>query len=153
MQLNKFASIPHPAADYAADYLEATRRIAAWPGNGTSNIIDPCQVQFLTHQDKAERAIVLFHGYTACPDQFYRLGTTFHNLGYNVLIPRMRYHGRRDRLTSSQARLTAATLVAVANDAVDIAHGLGRQVQVMGLSMGGVMAAWVAQNRADVERV
>jgi pimeloyl-ACP methyl ester carboxylesterase len=33
---------------------------------------------------------------------------------------------------------------------VDIAQGLGEQVTVMGFSMGGVLALWLAQNRADI---
>ena len=37
--------------------------------------------------------------------------------------------------------------------AVDIAAGLGDEVRVLGLSMDGVVAAWTAQERSDVDRV
>ena len=49
-------------------------------------------------------------------------------------------------------RLTALELARAADEAVDVAHGLGTHVTVMGLSMGGVMAGFVAQGRPDVER-
>jgi pimeloyl-ACP methyl ester carboxylesterase len=41
----------------------------------------------------------------------------------------------------------------MADTAVDLAHGLGDRVYVLGLSSGGGIAAWVAQYRGDVERV
>ena len=45
--------------------------------------------------------------------------------------------------------ITAEGLRAYAETAVDIADGLGRERRVLGLSMGGVLAAWVAQNVAQ----
>lgn len=41
----------------------------------------------------------------------------------------------------------------MADTAVDLAHGLGERVYVLGLSSGGGVAAWIAQYRDDVERV
>ena len=35
---------------------------------------------------------------------------------------------------------------------VDLAHGLGDAVTVVGFSSGGSVAAWLAQNRADIDR-
>ncbi|MGA7759359.1 MAG: alpha/beta fold hydrolase [Ilumatobacteraceae bacterium] len=40
-----------------------------------------------------------------------------------------------------------------ADDAVDIAAGLGDEVDVLGLSMGGVLALWTGEFRDDVDRV
>jgi carboxylesterase len=34
---------------------------------------------------------------------------------------------------------------------VDIAHGLGEQVVMLGISAGGVTTAWAAQNRSDLD--
>jgi pimeloyl-ACP methyl ester carboxylesterase len=39
----------------------------------------------------------------------------------------------------------------VADEAVDIARGLGQQVLVGGLSMGGVITGWLAQQRDDID--
>jgi carboxylesterase len=49
--------------------------------------------------------------------------------------------------------LTGQELRAFSDEIVDIARGLGERVTVLGLSGGGVVAAWIAQCRADVEKV
>ncbi len=64
----------------------------------------------------------------------------------------MPHHGLADVLTTDQAQLTAEEMTAHATEAVDIAQSLGEQVTVAGLSAGGVLTGWVAQNRADVQQ-
>lgn len=110
-----------------------------------------CQTQFLTHGQKVERAILLLHGYTNCPQQFLELGQRFHVLGYNVLIAPLPHHGLANRLTDEQSQLTASELASYADEMVDIAQGLGDQVVMMGISGGGVATAWAAQNRSDLD--
>jgi pimeloyl-ACP methyl ester carboxylesterase len=48
--------------------------------------------------------------------------------------------------------LRAEELRDCADTSVDIAAGLGDKIFVGGLSAGGVIAAWIAQNREDVSR-
>lgn len=139
---------PRPAAGYE----EAVKRIAALQALDPPGVNPTARLQFLTHGRRVERAVVFFHGYTNSPPQFARLGALCHERGYNVLIPRAPHHGLADRLTADHALLTAEELVALTGEAVDIARGLGEQVTVVGLSMGGVMAGWAAQERADVDR-
>jgi alpha-beta hydrolase superfamily lysophospholipase len=143
------ASQPSPATGYQ-DSLERFRVLGEAEAKA-GPLLDVCRSKLLTHGQATEHALVLFHGYTNCPEQFRQLGERFHALGYNVFIPRLPYHGYADRMTGDIARLTAKDLVAYGDQAVDIARGLARRVTVMGLSAGGVMAAWLAQNRADVE--
>ncbi|NJP05385.1 MAG: alpha/beta hydrolase [Chloroflexaceae bacterium] len=38
-----------------------------------------------------------------------------------------------------------------ASESVDIARGLGRHVTIAGISVGGTIAGWAAQFRADVD--
>jgi carboxylesterase len=104
----------------------------------------------MTHGNRTERAIVLIHGYTNCPQQFHALGQAFFDLGYNVLIAPLPHHGLADRLTGELSSLTAAELASYGNEVIDIAHGLGDVVDVAGISAGGVVTAWAAQNRSDV---
>jgi carboxylesterase len=143
-------SCPRPASTYE----EATARIAALQteeaGGPALNPI--CCTQLLTHQRKVARAIVLLHGYTDCPQQFLSLGQQLHARGYNVLIPRLPHHGLADRMTTASAQLTAAELAHLTDEAVDAAHGLGEHVAVAGISAGGVMAAWAAQHRVDLDQ-
>lgn len=140
--------LPHP--NPARDYAEAADRIAALQARDGPEVTPGAGTHFLTHGRRANRAVLFFHGYTNSPKGWLALGQMFHELGCNVLIPREPVHGLRDRMTTTQAGLTAAGLARFASEAVDIAQGLGDQVVVAGLSMGGVLAAWSAQNRADV---
>jgi esterase/lipase len=56
-------------------------------------------------------------------------------------------------MTDQLKFLTAQSLRDCSNTMVDIAHGLGEHVTFAGLSAGGIMAAWVAQYRSDVDKV
>jgi alpha-beta hydrolase superfamily lysophospholipase len=83
--------------------------------------------------------------------QFNTLAALFHSRGYNVLIPRLPRHGYRDRLSRDQGQLTRTDYVACANQAVDLGRGLGQSLAIVGLSVSGVLAAWCAQHRSDVD--
>ena len=114
--------------------------------------VDPvCHTRLWSHGQKTPRALVYFHGYTNCPAQLDQLGETLYQKGLNVYVPRLPFHGLKDLMTTQQANLTADMLVRLTNDSIDIARGLGESVTVMGLSAGGVMAAYAAQFRKDVD--
>ena len=146
--LPKLASHPHPAGSYA----EALRRIDALRDNENAAAMKPCcRLQFMTHGRKTARTIILVHGYTNCPQQFHELGRRFFERGDNVLIAPLPYHGLADRMSTDQAKLTAEEMAAYTEEVVDIADGLGERVVMMGLSAGGVMTAWAAQHRHDLD--
>ncbi|MBC8160095.1 MAG: alpha/beta hydrolase [Roseiflexaceae bacterium] len=109
------------------------------------------RTRLLAHGQATKRVIVLIHGMTNCPEQYVKLAPQFHAQGYTVLVPRMPLHGLRDRNTSAMGALTAAQLCQYADTAIDIACGLGEHVTVAGISAGGVIAAWLCQQRADVD--
>jgi carboxylesterase len=96
--------------------------------------------------------IVLLHGLTNCPAQFDSLGRLSFARGANVLIPRLPRHGLADRMTRALAYTDVPELCAFTDRVMDAARGLGDSVTVVGLSTGGVMAAWAGQQRADVDR-
>jgi alpha-beta hydrolase superfamily lysophospholipase len=110
-----------------------------------------CYSVVLEHGQRMPRAIVLLHGFTSSPVQFRDLGAAFHDRGYNVLIPRMPGHGYRNRLTRDHGKLRAADYKAYASNAVESARGMGEHLSVAGLSVSGVLAAWCAQTRQDVD--
>jgi pimeloyl-ACP methyl ester carboxylesterase len=139
---------PDPASDYPAA-LERLARLQAEEGD----LINPvCRSRGLLHGQKTERAIVFIHGITSCPQQFALLAEEFHKRGYNVLLARMPRHGYLDRMTDDLKHLRAEELREFADRAVDIAAGLGVQVTIAGLSAGGIVAAWAAQHRSEVNR-
>lgn len=139
------------ASDPCQTYQESLLRIKALEAEDPSDVDPAGRAILMSHGKKVERAIVFLHGFTNSPRQFEALGKAFYNLGFNVFIPRVSYHGLKQTRSFELAKLTAEDLVSVSNQAVDIARGLGEQVSVVGLSMGGVMAGWVAQVRWDVD--
>ena len=112
-----------------------------------------CGSIVLDHGHGTARAVAFMHGITSTPVQFHDLGALFYARGYNVFIPRMPRHGYADRLTRDLAKLNVAEYTAYVNQTVDIARGLGDHLTVAGLSVSGVLAAWCAQTRADVDLV
>ena len=142
-------SHPSPVPDYAVAF-HRFQRLQETEGPEVSPV---CRSILLTHGQRTERAVVFFHGYTNCPEQFRKLGQIFYELGYNVLIPRLPRHGLADRKVENLSQLKAEELRDCADSSVDIACGLGRKVYVAGLSAGGTLAAWIAQNRSEVTRV
>lgn len=140
-------SHPRPERDYSASVQHIERLRANEPA-----AMNPvCRLQWMTHGQQTERAIVLVHGNSACPQQFNALGKQFYDLGFNVLIVPLPHHGLADRLTRELAELTAEELAAYADEVVDIAQGFGKRVTVAGISGGAVVTAWVAQHRTDVD--
>jgi len=105
----------------------------------------------LSHGERRPNAAVLLHGMTASPKQFIEIAEALHASNYNVIVPRLPRHGHRDRLTEVLIGLSTDELKSVARDALEFARGLGDRVTVIGFSVGGLLAAWVAQHYA-IER-
>lgn len=141
-----------PLARPLQSFEEASAAVTAWANVDMSGVRPDAGALLLTHGHKTARAIVLLHGFTNCPLQFQALAELYHARGYNVLVPRFPYHGLYNRAPKELAKLTAEDLVRTGMTAVDLAQGLGRHVTVMGLSMGGLVTAWLAQHRADIDR-
>ena len=116
------------------------------------NVNPLCHTRVYTHGQRVERALVLLHGFTNCPQQFDTLGRRFFDRGWNVVIPRYPRHGYTDRLNTSIAELRAEHLKAVANRAAEVGAGLGERLTVAGLSLGGILTGLLAQNREGIER-
>jgi carboxylesterase len=141
-------SSPQPATDYAAAMARADGLLGA---DGGGDDIDPrYRAQVLTQGEWAARSVVLLHGYTNCPQQFSVMARAYADAGYNVVVARIPEHGKADRMTRALSDLEPGALTALADEAVDIAAGLGERVTVVGLSGGGTLAAWLAAERDDV---
>ena len=141
-----------PAPTPLHDYLEAARavqQLAAAEGDAVNPL---CHTRLLGHGAKTARTIVIFHGISNCPQQFAALAALLYARGYNVLLARLPRQGMADRLSDAPAAATAEEAVAAGQSLVDIAHGLGDEVTVVGMSGGGTLAAWLAQNRPDIAR-
>ncbi len=145
--------VPTPPSNPARSFDDAVKRIEQLRARDDDSIHPLSRARLWSHGKKTSRVILYLHGYTDSLQQFARLGDLFFERGYNVFAPRLPYHGYKDRMTPDHSRLTASEMVEWANMATDIAVGLGDTLTVVGLSLGGVLATWVAEYRADVHRV
>lgn len=121
-------------------------------------VTEKCRSRRYVHDERTDVAVVLYHGLTNCPQQFVDFAEELYDAGSNVIILRAPHHGlgNDDGTIGDVGKvgpLSADELRDFADDSVDIAVGLGERVEVLGLSMGGVLAMWTAQFRGDVDRV
>lgn len=147
---NGLESQPNPAPDYATalarlEKIQAQEAQEPW--------LEVCHSRLMTHGQQTERAIVLLHGYTNCPRQYWELGQQFYDRGYNVLMLRMPVHVNKNFDVAELNALTAEALRAYGDTAVDLTRGFGKEVYVLGLSGGGTVAGWIAQYRPEAARV
>jgi pimeloyl-ACP methyl ester carboxylesterase len=141
----------HP--DPATSYQDAVTRIDAVRAREDGQPLQHMTRSIaLLHGSEVTTSVVVFHGYTHSPYQWRVVAKAYYDRGYNVWIPLAPYHGYADRMTSDLSRLTPQILRDYADDAVDIGRGLGRNVEVVGLSSGGDAAVWTAAERPDVAK-
>lgn len=129
----------------ATTYAEAEDLLVRFLERDHEHVSELGRTILLSHGRRTKRAAVLLHGMSASPTQFIDLARMLHQRGYNVLVPRLPRHGYSDRLTNALADLSAAQLKDLTTQALEIAHGLGESVIVVGFSLGGLLAAWAAQ--------
>jgi len=140
---------PRPAAGYD----EASERVrSVLDAEAALPLLPEGRSVALLHGVRRPTAVVMFHGFTAAPEQFRVVARGFHDAGHNVWVPRLPGHGEADPLSTALSRLTSEGLRAFADAAIDAAAGLGERVWVLGLSAGGTLALWAALARRDVDR-
>ena len=148
-RLGDLRSHPSPVVDYNA----AAARIASLRAHEDSVVALGGGSILLTHGQRVPRVVVLFHGLTDSPMQYFPYAQRLFAQGDNVFVPRLPHHAERTGRVADMGKLTAQELRDLGDASVDVARGLGDTVIVSGLSAGGTIAAWVGQYRADVERV
>jgi len=116
-----------------------------------STILPVARTALYDHGRATDLGVVLFHGFTNCPAQYALFAQQLHARGCNVLVPRLPEHGDVDRMTTRLERMTADQLTAAAMEALDAARGLGRRIAISGISLGGVLCAWLATQRDDID--
>ena len=140
----------HPR--FANRYEHAIAKLDSLRAEDSPAIAAECVTELRTHGQRTAHVVVLLHGLTNCPAQFDSLARMAYASGANVLVPRLPHHGFADRMTDELARVDARELCAFTDRVLDAAHGLGDTVTVAGLSIGGVLTAWAAQERHDIDR-
>lgn len=141
--------VPSPVESYEDAYARIAEIQAAEAKLPDLNPV--CGTILLTHGKKVDNAIVFLHGFTSCPDQFLTLGKQYFDLGYNVLIPRQPRHGLNELQGTPLKGFSAEELATFGSQITDIAQGLGERVIMAGLSGGGAITTWLAQQRSDID--
>jgi carboxylesterase len=139
------------ASDPADSFAEGSQRIGDLQ-RAETGVKEECRTIFLHHGQAAARTVVLLHGFTSCPYQYHQLAEELYASGYNVVVPLLPHHGQAGPEVHPLRDLRSEEALALANQVVDAAQGLGDQVTVVGISYGGALATWMAQNRADLEQ-
>ncbi|MBD5633139.1 MAG: alpha/beta fold hydrolase [Candidatus Eremiobacteraeota bacterium] len=136
----------------ARDYADACARFAALAALDGPRIIPEGRSRFYSRGSRSPLAVVLLHGLTNVPEQWARFAEELHERGHTVVIPRFPGHGDVDRRGTALGAVVADDFLRTASEATDIAAGAGERVVVAGLSIGGAIAAWLAQRRTDIAR-
>lgn len=142
-----------PAMTSSASYDASIAALQQMVAETPATVREDARPQFLVHGAPTERVYVLLHGLSNNPRQYAKFSQQLFERGANVVMPRMRYHGEKDRLATDWARLTGQDMIDGAVEAIRIARGLGKHVTVIGLSVNGTALGWVAQHTADADRV
>lgn len=133
-------------------YADALGAISASVQESGEEVNPLCHTQALTRGIKSDRVVVIFHGLGSCPQQFATFAQMLVGSGANVLLVRLPHHGLADRLTDAPANSSAEQALREAGHWIDVAHGLGEKVTVLGFSGGAGIAAHLAQTRSDIDR-
>jgi pimeloyl-ACP methyl ester carboxylesterase len=144
-------NLPVKVESLSLEYNDAVNQLKSLDSN--EGINEQCESIYMDQGEKSSKLIVFFHGFTNCPRQFVPLGENLFEQGYNVFIPRIPYHGYKDRLTDKQSSLSPINLVEFIADITAIAPNLGERVIFSGISGGGTMAAWAAINSDSIDKV
>jgi pimeloyl-ACP methyl ester carboxylesterase len=141
-----YISQPHPAANYAEAVQRVETKIAS-----EVNFYPDGHTILMTHGARTAKTIAFVHGYPSSPAPFKEIAAQFFDRGYNVLAMTMPYHGLADRMNTEHAKLRAEDFIRYADSVVDIARGLGDHVTMVGISCGGLVTGWAAQQRQDID--
>ncbi len=142
-----------PPPNPAHTFEDAAARIDTLARQDDDAIHPLSGTKFWSHGTRTRRAVLYLQGYTDSTQQFKPLGDVLFERGYNVFAPRLIHHGYKDRLSHQHSQLEMRDLIEWTSAVTDIALGLGQELTVIGLSLGAVLATWVAEERAEVERV
>lgn len=94
--------------------------------------------KILHHGKKQDNVIVLIHGITDSPHYVEAIGKEFHGLGFNVVLPLLPAHGRKDPWTAMRG-LKYTDWVEDVDKVMSIAAKLGERVSMGGFSTGGAL--------------
>jgi carboxylesterase len=110
----------------------------------TAPVVAGCEPFSATGGDDG---VLVLHGFTGSPYSMRPLADVLANRGFNVELPRLPGHGTavEDLIPMRWEDWTSA-----AAESLDVLAARSRRVGVVGLSMGGGLAVWLAEHRPEL---
>jgi len=137
----------------APDYERGLARFARIAARDTGVDLHPAaRSRLYAAGGRSRLAVVLLHGFTNAPAQFAAVAERLSAAGANVVVPRLPFHGARDRNGGRLRALTVAALHEAADEGAACASDLGERVVAAGISLGATLALGLAARRTDVSR-
>lgn len=116
------------------------------------NIRQGCHPRLMEHPGDVEKAIVLVHGLSDAPHFMTFVGDFFHReLGYNVYLPLLHFHGLRD--PRGMEGVEMEEWLRNVRFALDCAEEKAAFVSIGGLSTGGVLSFLMANVHPGVNGI
>jgi len=135
-----------------SDQAEASYADLVAKDTADPSVLPECRSRDVRPTVPQQGIVLLYHGYTSCPNQFSAIATTLAEAGYRVLVPRWPEHGVANRDAEPQS-VDAQQLADFGMRTTAIALGLDKRTIVGGLSGGATLALWAAEHNAGVQRV
>jgi len=133
-------------------YDEISRRFEEQKARESAAGIDAThQSRLFLHDTAMHYVVVLFHGFTASPNQYEAFARQLFRAGYDVYVPLAPHHGTGNRYDLSD--ITIEELKEYANAAVAFAAHFGNEIGLIGLSGGGAIATWAAEYCSEVSKL
>jgi carboxylesterase len=130
-----------------ASYADLIAKDAADP-----SVLPECRSRDVRPTVPQQGVVLLYHGYTSCPNQLAALATTLAEAGYRVLVPRWPEHGIANRDAQPEA-VDGQQMADFGMQTTAIALGLDKRTVLGGFSGGATLALWAAEHNAGVQRV
>ena len=150
---NRSSALTTPLNIKKMSYADATKQIAAEQKSDAAraNFASNCATRVFSHGKKTTKAVVMYHGITACPQQYDTIAKYFYNAGYNVYVPLAPLHGttKNPRAISG---MTTTILADYMKSSLGIATGLGDEVGAVGISGGADLVTWASQHSDVLSR-
>lgn len=109
-------------------------------------VYDESNSQLSTGEKKYDHYVLLLHGFTASPQEFNKLISKLDEAGIPYFAPLMTGFGQNSTLLLQNTRHEDWFRLALTY--YDFLASISKKVSVVGHSMGGILATYIAQNRA-----
>jgi alpha-beta hydrolase superfamily lysophospholipase len=148
-------NMPETLSAQSSNSNLSQRTIEGWKAHVTQvksegELQKGCEPFYKLAKGKSKGSVMLFHGYSACPQQYEELSSLLSTKGFNVFVPLIPGHGREPKVVDGKFVDQSQNLPDVKNTVIyeNFSKNMGSLLKdeqgtkiVGGLSVGGAIAA------------